>query len=85
VRISVARVRGKGKRNCRFLTSKGVLQRRYHRCRDPLLLRARGKTHWRFSKRVQLPHGPYRIVVRASDRAHNKEKPAKYNHLNLRI
>jgi hypothetical protein len=85
VRISIARVRGQGKRNCRFVTSKGVLQRRYHRCRDPLLLRARGKAHWRFTKRVRLPHGPYRIVVRASDRAHNKEKPAKYNHLNLRI
>ena len=47
------------------------------RCRKPVLLPARGLTRWRFSLKARLPRGHYRAVVRAVDRARNKERPAK--------
>jgi hypothetical protein len=78
VYVSIAKVRGKGKgKNCRFLTAKGALTP-FRRCRKPVLLPARGTTHWRITAEAnRLPRGSYRVVVRGVDVAKNKEKPTK--------
>jgi hypothetical protein len=78
VLVSVARVRGKVKhQTCAFLTSKGTLAR-FRSCRKPVLLRAHGTKKWSITlKPKTLPHGSYRVVVRAIDRAKNKERPTK--------
>lgn len=72
VAVSIARVQRKG---CRFVTRKGLLQKT-RSCRRPTLMRARGTKRWRFAMRARLPRGNYRIVVRATDAAGNKERPA---------
>jgi hypothetical protein len=85
VYVSVARVRGKGHgRNCRFLRRSGKLTR-YRDCRDPVLLRARGKRRWRFAFRRarRFPTGGYRVVARAIDLYGNKERPARGRNIAL--
>jgi hypothetical protein len=74
VYVSVAKV--KGRHDCRFLGRNMRLQP-LSRCRRPVLHRARGTRSWRLSLRAPLPRGIYRVVVRAYDRAGNKERPAK--------
>ena len=75
--MSIAQVRGKGVgTNCRFLTPKGTLTP-FRNCRRPVLLRARGTTHWRLLVKGALPRGNYRAVARGVDVSHNKERPAK--------
>jgi hypothetical protein len=77
VDVSIAKVRGKGVgKNCRFLTPKGKLTA-FRNCRRPVLLRARGTTHWRLTVKGPLPAGHYRAVVRGVDAAKNKERPHK--------
>ena len=73
---------GKGK--CRFLTSKGRLDGK-RSCRRPILLLAKGKTKWHFSHKARLPRGKYHAVVRAYDRAGNKERPAKRNTVKFNV
>jgi hypothetical protein len=72
VQVSIAKIQRRG---CRFLNRRGRLQRQ-RSCRRPTLFRARGTKRWRFAKRARLPRGNYRIVVRATDVAGNKERPA---------
>jgi hypothetical protein len=72
VSVSIARIQRRG---CRFVNRRGRLQKK-RSCRKPTLFRARGTRRWRFAKRARLPRGNYRIVVRATDRAGNKERPA---------
>jgi hypothetical protein len=77
VDVSIAKVRGKGVgANCRFLKPGGRLGPNAN-CRRPVLLPARGLEKWRFAINARLPRGHYRAVVRAVDRASNKESPAK--------
>jgi hypothetical protein len=77
VDVSIAKVRGKGAGvNCRFVRADGKLTGN-RRCRKPVLLPARGQEKWRFALKTKLPRGHYRAVVRAVDRARNKERPAK--------
>jgi hypothetical protein len=76
VDVSIAKVRGKSLVNCRFLKANGKLTGD-RRCRKPVLLRAKGLERWSFKIAAKLPKGHYRLVVRAVDRASNKEKPAK--------
>jgi hypothetical protein len=55
-------------------------------CRHAILLPATGRASWRFSMRVHLPAGHYRVVARGYDTAGNKERPRKHkNTLKLRI
>jgi hypothetical protein len=82
VYVSVGKVVGK---RCRFLTRKGTLKRKARGCTRPILLPAKGKAHWHFSIRARLPRGKYRAVVRAVDRAGNKERPAKRNIVAFRV
>src|SRR3954454_6551185 len=76
VYVSVARVRGKSRhQRCAFLTSRGTLTS-FRRCTKPVLLTAKGATHWSITlKPHTLPTGSYRVVVRAVDVAKNKERP----------
>jgi BNR repeat-like domain len=76
VYVSVARVRGKPRhQTCAFLTSRGKLTG-FRRCTKPVLLAAKGSTHWSITlKPHTLPKGSYRVVVRAVDVAKNKERP----------
>jgi hypothetical protein len=82
VYVSIGKVVGN---RCRFLTRKGTLKRKARSCRRPILLPAKGKSHWHFSIRAQLPRGKYRAVARATDRAGNKERPAKRNIVAFRV
>jgi hypothetical protein len=76
VYVSVARVRGKTKRQtCAFLTSQGSLTG-FRSCRKPVLLTAKGSTNWSITLKPNgLPKGNYRVVVRAVDASKNKERP----------
>jgi hypothetical protein len=74
-----------GKNRCRFLTSKGTLAQSSRKCSRPVLLRATGGSKWRFSHRAKLPRGKYHAVVRAVDKAGNKERPARRNIVNFRV
>jgi len=75
--VSIARISG---HTCAFLQPNGRLAKpRY--CRRPILLRARGTTHWKLDMAARLTAGPYRVLVRAVDLAGNRERPAKRNHL----
>jgi hypothetical protein len=72
VRVEVALARVVGHR-CRFLRSNGRFTRASS-CRRPLFARrARGTSHWRFSRGGRYPRGRYVLVVRAVDRAGNFE------------
>jgi hypothetical protein len=55
----------------------GRLASRYTNCRRPILLRAKGKTSWKFTRNVHLQSGNYRVVARGTDIYKNKERPAK--------
>jgi hypothetical protein len=72
VHVSIARIQRNG---CRFLSRDGTLASKARSCNRPTLLRARGTARWRFSITASLPSGSYRAVVRARDRAGNKERP----------
>jgi hypothetical protein len=75
VLVSVAKLeRGR----CRFLQPNGQL-RRGGTCRRPVWLRARGTTTWRLRLHARLPHGRYRVLVRAVDRNGNRERPSRSN------
>ncbi|MEA2459671.1 MAG: hypothetical protein QOC95_2643, partial [Thermoleophilaceae bacterium] len=76
VYVSVAKVGGRHK--CRFEKPNGRLTRKRN-CRRALFLRARGGSpKWHKTVTTKhLPRGKYRIVVRAIDRAKNKETPNK--------
>jgi hypothetical protein len=76
VDVSIAKVRGKSLVHCRFLKANGKLTGN-RRCRKPVLLPAKGLERWSLRFAAKLPRGSYRLVVRAVDRARNKEKPAK--------
>ena len=73
VYVSLARV---GSRGCRFVGRRGRLESRWRSCRRATLLPARGTTSWRFAQKVRLPRGRYRLQVRSTDAAGNKERPA---------
>ena len=72
VRISLARTVGK---RCRFLTSAGRFSRP-RSCLRTSYLTAGGTSRWRFSRRVRLPRGRYKVVVRGIDGAGNRERKA---------
>lgn len=74
VRVSLARVHGR--HGCRFVRANGSLTPP-RSCRRAVLLPARGAARWRFSLRVPLQAGVYRLVARGYDRAGNKEPPAR--------
>ena len=69
-------MRGKSRhQRCAFLTRNGTLTG-FRRCTKPVLLTAKGSTHWSITlKPHTLPKGNYRVVVRAVDAAKNKERP----------
>ncbi|MDX6673818.1 MAG: hypothetical protein QOH11_1236, partial [Solirubrobacteraceae bacterium] len=74
VEVALARLVG---RRCRFLRANGRFARAAS-CRRPLFARrARGTSHWRFSRGGPYPHGYarglYLLVARAVDRAGNVE------------
>jgi hypothetical protein len=75
VLISIAQVR---RHDCRFLGPKGRLEAKFHSCKKPILMPAKGTTSWRFTLRVHsLPGGNYRAVARGVDASQNKERPSK--------
>jgi hypothetical protein len=78
VDVSLALVRGRGKGvNCRFVKKNGRLAARYTNCRRPILLHATGKRSWKFTHRLNVPAGNYRVVARGTDIYRNKERPTK--------
>jgi hypothetical protein len=82
VDVSIALVRGRGTGvNCRFMRKNGRLGARYTNCRRPILLRAKGKTAWKYTHKVHLPSGDYRVVARGTDIYKNKERPAKHRNI----
>ena len=83
VLVSIGKIVGRNR--CRFLTSNGTLASKARKCSRPVLLRAKGTKKWRFSHRALLPRGKYHAVVRAVDKAGNKERPAKRNIVNFRV
>jgi hypothetical protein len=76
VYVSVAKIRGKTRRQtCAFLTGGGTLTG-FRSCRKPVLLTAKGGANWSITLKPKgLPKGPYRVVVRAVDTSKNKERP----------
>jgi hypothetical protein len=82
VAVSVEKLLGKGK--CRFVKSNGRLGGK-RSCRRPILLPAKGTRKWTFSHRARLPRGKYHAVVRAYDKAGNKELPAKLDIVSFRV
>ena len=73
--VSIAQVR---RHNCRFVNEKGRIEAKFHNCRKPILMVAKGTTRWHFSLRVHnLPAGNYRAVARGADASQNKETPSK--------
>jgi hypothetical protein len=75
VLISIAQVR---RHDCRFLDPKGKIEAKFHSCKKPILMPAKGTTSWRFKLRVgALPTGNYRAVARGVDASQNKERPSK--------
>jgi hypothetical protein len=81
VLVSVSKPHGL---RCRFVQANGRLSGR-RSCRRPVLLRARGRSSWRFSLRVRLPRGRYRVQARAVDRRANKETPGRANVVRVRV
>ena len=82
VDVSIAKVKGK---DCSFMNSKGQFTAKRN-CRRPILLAARGTSKWKFSNKVRLKRGTYRIIARGVDQAGNKEKPsAKHNSVTVHI
>jgi hypothetical protein len=79
--VSVALVR-RGK--CRFVTKRGFLSH-VRRCRNPVLIRARGTRRWSLSMSVHLRPGGYRLVARGVDAAGNLEPPRRSNAMHLRV
>jgi hypothetical protein len=75
VMISIAQVH---RNDCRFLDPKGRIEARFHNCKKPILMVAKGTTKWRFTLRAKkLPKGNYRAVARGVDASQNKERPNK--------
>ena len=82
MKVSLARTT---KRGCQYMNARGRLTKR-RSCRRPLLVAASGHTSWRFSMRVHLPRGYYRVTTRGYDTAGNKERPHKgVNTLQFRL
>ncbi len=82
VGVSIART---GRHGCSFMNAKGRLTKA-RSCRRAILLPAKGHASWRFTMRVHLPPGNYRVVARGFDTAGNKERPHKHtNTLKLRV
>jgi hypothetical protein len=82
VKVSLARTT---KRGCQYMNARGRLTKR-RSCRRPLLVAASGHTSWRFSMRVHLRRGNYRVTTRGYDTAGNKERPHKgVNTLQFRL
>ncbi|HEX6388176.1 MAG TPA: hypothetical protein VFZ89_01975 [Solirubrobacteraceae bacterium] len=59
---------------CRWLAPNGRLPHKPTTCRLPRYLVATGRTRWAFSRRVALPAGRFRVLVRAVDRVANVER-----------
>lgn len=75
VMVSIAQVH---RHDCRFVSLKGRIEAKFHNCRRPILLVAKGTTRWHFKLRVHsLPAGNYRAVARGADASQNKETPNK--------
>jgi hypothetical protein len=75
VMVSIAQVHRHG---CRFFDVKGRLEGRFHNCKRPILLVAKGTKKWRFALKLRkLPRGNYRAVARGVDASQNKETPNK--------
>jgi hypothetical protein len=83
VYVSIGKVVGKNR--CRFLRNDGTLEPQSRKCTHAILLLAKGGAKWHFSHRAQLPSGKYHAVVRAVDKAGNKERPAKRNIINFTV
>ena len=78
VQVSLARVSGRTGVNCRFLTRPDRYRlTRPQNCRRPVLFTARGTGNWSFRFPVRLRPGRYRMQVRSTDVARNKERPTR--------
>ncbi|MEA2349634.1 MAG: hypothetical protein QOG86_575, partial [Thermoleophilaceae bacterium] len=73
VTVSIGRLVKKGKR-CRFLRKDGTFTKT-RACKRRVLLRAKGRRHWKFHAKRKLPKGRYRITAAARDVAGHLEKP----------
>lgn len=90
VRVAVAHVRGTGRKRCRFLSRGRRLSRR-RLCSRPLYVKGRvrksrkpGVYVWSLRRKVRLPRGRYRLLVRAHDSRGNRERRRRVARFRLR-
>ena len=72
IRIAVAKRSGPG---CRWLRPDRTFGRRHSCFTATTIFRATGTGRWRFTRRLRLGRGRYRVVIRAVDRAGNYQRP----------
>jgi murein tripeptide amidase MpaA len=83
VQISISRTAPRGR--CRFLRADGTFGRPVS-CRQTSYLTTQGTSSWRYTKKLRLARGEYKIWVRALDRNLNIErKDARRNFLRIRV
>ncbi|MDP8968818.1 MAG: hypothetical protein M3N04_09480 [Actinomycetota bacterium] len=71
-KVSVAVARKVGAR-CRFASTRGTFGKA-RACSKPVYLRAKGTKRWRLELKGTFPAGTYRVSVRATDAAGNRER-----------
>ena len=77
VEVSLAKVKGTDL-NCRFLRrSNRFLLSPFMNCRRSIRFVATGKERWKFTYKLRLRPGKYRVTARGWDNVNNKETPKK--------
>lgn len=69
---------------CRFVQGRGTLGPLVP-CGRRSYLTASGTTSWKLTRRVALPTGEYRILVRGTDAARNRERVSRSRKLVARL
>ena len=82
VKIAIARILGR--KRCRFVRANGRLGAR-RACARHFYLNARGTRRWSFTVPRKLPHGHYRVWVRAIDAKRNHEHLRRASHIDFRL
>lgn len=81
VRVAVLK-RAPGRR-CRYILASGRLGGA-RSCKRPVFLYAKGTARWRLAVTARPPRGHYSILVRARDRAGNRERPSAHRLLRVK-
>jgi hypothetical protein len=82
VKIAIARILGH--KRCRFVKANGRLGAR-RACARHVYHNARGTKRWSYTVARRLPHGHYRVWVRAIDAKRNHEHLRRASHIDFRL